>query len=141
MADAAAFRKLSQAITGFDDLDPTIAAAYAARIEEAFPKPLADLMAAFVPVSGGPDLEAAVTKILTDTPDPKIVLMARQIAEIWYTSQFIRDDGSIDPPGSEDEFKYGLLWKAIGAVAPAYSDRPYGYWKDIPPGLPATPLP
>ena len=139
MADAAAFRKLSQAITGFDNLDQTIAAAYAARIEEAFPTPLADLMAAFAPVSGSPDLEAAVTKILTDKPE--LVPMTRQIAEIWYTSQFTRDDGSIDPPENEDQFKYGLLWKAIGAVAPAYSDRPYGYWKDIPPGLPATPLP
>ncbi|MEY9606955.1 hypothetical protein ABIF74_011708 [Bradyrhizobium japonicum] len=139
MADAAAFRVFSQAITGFDNLDQKIAASYAARIEEAFPKPLANLMAAFAPVSGSPDLEGAVTKLLTD--DPKLVPLARQIAEIWYTSQFTRDDGSIDPPGSEDEFKYGLLWKTIGAVAPAYSDRPYGYWKDIPPGLPATPLP
>jgi hypothetical protein len=139
MADASAFRKLSQAITGFDDLDQTIAAAYAERIEEAFPKPLAGLMAAFAPVSGSPDLEAAVTKILTDNPN--LVPVTRQIAEVWYTSQFIRDDGSIDPPASEDQFKYGLLWKAIGAVPPAYSDRPYGYWKDIPPGLPATPLP
>jgi Membrane bound FAD containing D-sorbitol dehydrogenase len=134
MADVAAFRKFSQAITGFDNLDQTIAAAYAARIEEAFPKPLADLMAAFAPVSGSPDLEAAVTKILTD--NPKLVAMTRQIAEIWYTSQFTRDDGSLDPPENEDQFKYGLLWKTIGAVAPAFSDRPYGYWKDKPTNLP-----
>ena len=133
MANAAAFRKLSQAITGFDSLDQTIAAAYAARIEEAFPKLLADLMAAFAPVSESPDLEAAVTKILTD--NPKLVPMTRQIAEIWYTSQFTRDDGSLDAPENEDQFKYGLLWKAIGAVAPAYSDRPYGYWKDKPASL------
>ncbi|HEV7599313.1 MAG TPA: sugar dehydrogenase complex small subunit [Bradyrhizobium sp.] len=134
MVDAAAFRKLSQVITGFDSLDQTIATAYAARIEEAFPKPLADLMTAFAPVSGAPDLEAAVTKILTD--DPKLVPMTRQIAEIWYTSQFTRDDGSLDPPRSEEEFKYALMWKNIGAVAPAFSDRPYGYWKDKPSNLP-----
>jgi hypothetical protein len=133
MVDTAAFRKLSQAITGFDNLDQTIADAYAARIAEAFPTPLADLMAAFAPVSGSPDLEAAVTKILTD--NPKLVPMTRQIAEIWYTSQFTRDDGSSDPPQTEEQFKYGLLWKAIGAVAPAYSDRPYGYWKDKPASL------
>lgn len=139
MADAAAFRKLSQAITGFDDLDQTIAAAYAARIGEAFPDRLASLMAAFAPVSGNADLEAAVTKILTD--NPKLEAVTRQIAEIWYTSQFTRDDGSLDPPRSEEEFKYGLLWKAIGAVAPAYSDRAYGYWQEKPSGLPGTPLP
>ena len=133
MADAAAFQKLSQAITGFDTLDQAIAASYAARIEEAFPKPFAALMAAFAPVSGQADLEAAVMKILTD--NKALVPMTRQIAEIWYTSQFARDDGSLDPPRSEEEFKYGLLWKTIGAVAPAYSDRPYGYWKDKPAAL------
>ena len=130
MTNLAAFQKLSQAITGFDDLDQKIAAAYAARIEEVFPKTFAALMAAFEPVSGSANLEAAVTKILTEHPE--LIPMTRQIAEVWYTSQFTRDDGSLDPPATEDEFKYGLLWKAIGAVAPAYSDRPYGYWKDKP---------
>lgn len=130
MSNAAAFRRLSQAITGFDNLDQSIADAYASRIQEAFPATYAVLMADFGAVPDGADLEAAVTKILLAKPE--LVPMTRQIAEIWYTSQFTRGDGSIDPPQNEDQFKYGLLWKAIGAVAPAYSDRPYGYWKDKP---------
>ena len=140
MVDAVAFRKLSQAITGFDSLDPAIAAAYGARIEETFPKRLAELMVAFAPVSGSADLEAEVVKIIAAN-DKALLPVSREIAEIWYTSQFTRDDGSLDPPRNEDEYKYGLLWKAIGAVAPAYSDRPYGYWKDIPPGFPDKALP
>ena len=133
MNDKDLFRKLSVALTGVSDLDAKIAREYEARISEAFPKEGKDLMDAFAKVAGSPDLNAAVLKLLNDRP--AVVPMVRQIMQLWYTSQFTRADGSTDGPQTEAQYKSGLLWRVISAVAPGYSDRGYGYWKDQPKAL------
>ena len=133
MSDKDLFRKLSVALTGVVDLDAKIAREYEARIVEAFPKESKELTDAFAKVVGSADLNAAVLKLLNDYP--AVVPMVRQIVQLWYTSQFTRADGSIDATENEDQYKSGLLWRVIGAVAPGYSDRDYGYWKDQPKAL------
>ena len=124
------FKTVSEIATGVDDLDPSIANAYEVRIREAFPGKLDAFLHDAAKISGHADAEAALSDLLKQgSPHLEV---ARQIIQIWYTSQFTRPDGSVDPPGTEDQFKSALLWRVIGAVAPAYSDRPYGYWKDKP---------
>lgn len=127
------FQSLSEIATGVDNLDPVIAHAYEARLREVFPLGLDALLADVAKIPTGADPEAAVSDLLkANSPH---LTVARQIIQIWYTSQFTRPDGSVDPPQTEDQFKAALLWRVIGAVAPAYSDRPYGYWKDQPTNL------
>src|SRR5882724_8249788 len=133
MTDKNLFRKLSVALTGVSDLDPKIAGEYEARVREAFPRESKQLMDAFAKVAGSADLNAAVVKLLND--HPAVVPMVRQIVQLWYTAQFTRADGSIEGPQTEAQYKSSLLWRVIGAVAPGYSDRDYGYWKDQPKSL------
>ena len=121
---------MSEIATGVDNLDPSIANAYEARLREAYAENFDALLSAAAKIPAGPDAEAALSALLG--PGSPHLEIARQVIQIWYTSQFTRPDGSVDPPSSEDQFKSALLWQIIGAVAPAYSDRPYGYWKDKP---------
>ena len=133
MPTTSAFKTLSEIATGVDNLDPGIANAYEARLREAFPRSLDAFLGDVAKIPAGSDPEAGVSDLLK--PGSPHLEVARQIIQIWYTSQFTRPDGSVDPPQSEDQFKSALLWRVIGAVAPAYSDRPYGYWKDQPANL------
>jgi len=130
MPTSSAFKTISEIATGVDNLDASIANAYEARISEAFPKSFDSFMKDAANIPAGPGAEATLSDLLK-AGSPHLDV-ARQIIQIWYTSQFSRPDGSVDPPQSEDQFKSALLWRVIGAVAPAYSDRPYGYWKDKP---------
>ena len=130
MPTSSVFKTMSEIATGVDNLDPSIAKAYEARISEAFPKKFDAFLKEAEKIPAGPSAEAALSELLK--PGSPHLEVARQIVQIWYTSQFTRPDGSVDPPQTEDQFKSALLWRVIGAVAPAYSDRPYGYWKDKP---------
>ena len=133
MSNVDLFLKLSVTLTGVDQLEPTIAREYEARISEAFPVEHRELMDAFGKIVRSADLNAAVLKLLSD--HPKVVPMVRQLVQLWYTAQFTRLDGSIDGPQTEEQYKSSLLWKVIGAVVPGYSDRQHGYWKDQPSAL------
>ena len=133
MPTSSVFKTMSEIATGVDNLDPSIAKAYEARIREAFPEKLDAFLKEVEKIPAGPGAETALSDLLT--PGSPHLALARQIVQIWYTSQFTRPDGSVDPPQTEDQFKSALLWRVIGAVAPAYSDRPYGYWKDKPTNL------
>ena len=133
MPTPSAFKTLSEIATGVDNLDPVIATAYEARLREAFPRSLDAFLGDVEKIPAGSDPEAAVSDLLK--PGSPHLDVAHQIIQIWYTSQFTRPDGSVDPPQNEDQYKSALLWRVIGAVAPAYSDRPYGYWKDQPTNL------
>ncbi len=124
------FKTISEIATGVDNLDPSIANAYEARISEAFPQSFSAFLKDAATIPAGPGAEAALSELLK--PGSPHLEVARQVIQIWYTSQFTRPDGSVDAPQTEDQFKSALLWRVIGAVAPAYSDRPYGYWKDKP---------
>ncbi len=124
MPTSSAFKTISEIATGVDNLDASIANAYEARISEAFPKSFDAFMKDAANIPAGPGAEATLSDLLK-AGSPHLDV-ARQIIQIWYTSQFNRPDGSVDPPQSEDQFKSALLWRVIGAVAPAYSQQGEG---------------
>jgi Membrane bound FAD containing D-sorbitol dehydrogenase len=123
------FLALSRVLTGEEGLDEDLAGQYFDRLHAVYPSELDQLVAAFAGIPAEPGVAARLKELLD--ANPTLAKIARQIITVWFTSQFTRPDKQSDA-GTAEQWKSGLLWRAIHAPVPAAVPGPYGYWADRP---------
>lgn len=130
--DLPAFLALSRALTGVDELDPSLAGELLARIRAASEAArLPDLLARFGAIlAGGGDPTAGIDAGIMAAAE--LAPLARQITLLWYTSAF--ESAGRWTFGTPRQYFGALLWPIIGAHPPALSGGYFGYWK-YPPEL------
>jgi hypothetical protein len=124
------FIKLSALLTGLDDLDPGLAAEYRGQLTPVYGAAITSLCGLYYEVIGDPDPVSALLSRISG--DPQLVTAARQIAAIWYLSQFYPNPADRKNPQLAGHFERGALWRIIDAHPPAFSARRHGYWATTP---------
>jgi len=84
-----------------------------------------DRLASAVPKPAIDDVLLGKLKAEPEFADPQVVLVAKQIVNIWYFSQFNTASGSTVDGGF---YERGLIWSIIKAHPTGYSNQPFGYW-------------
>lgn len=144
MDDSTAFLELSALLTGLygplltdpEDraLNMPIAAEYARRLRGTFPakfQPLLDAYKALAAVSPKPPIDDALLAQLRATPAfTANEVVARQIVNIWYFSQFNDEAGAQLIDGGF--YERGAVWPRIKAHPIGFSTQPHGYWAQRP---------
>ena len=123
------FLALSKILTGEEELDLTLANQYLQRLKEQYPTQMQALLNTFGDLAADPYATFEVKRRSIDNKD--LQPLNQQVISIWYTSEFVGADKNAKP-GTRDQYYSGLLWKVIGAHAPAHSRQPYGYWAERP---------
>ena len=141
MDDDTAFTELSALLTGLygltgedRDLSMPIATEYARRLRGTFSAKYAALLDAYkrlATTDPKPPIDDALLATLRATQafsDNEVV--ARQIVNVWYFSQFNDESGAnlIDGGFYED----GAVWPRIKAHPIGFSTQPSGYWTSHP---------
>jgi len=126
------FRRLSESLTGFDSLDPRLAASFAARLRQSpFGADVARLERHFSELersTAAGQLSQALGDLLDS--DASLRSSASQINYLWYLSASLVGDAW--EFGSPEEYAGALLWRAIGAHPPALSGGYMGHWRYLP---------
>jgi len=123
------FKRLSAVLTGQPAPDPVLAEAYLARLQDEFPAQMFDTLRAFAAIADDDHLVFEVKRRIVESP--ALGAMAQKIIAIWYTSEFAGVGGA-PRTGTQAQFNSGLLWKSIGADAPANSKLKSGDWSRPP---------
>jgi hypothetical protein len=129
MSDEDIFLKISQELTGLTNLDRDLANDYYHILEMKFNIYIDELLGIYKQVEGQPD---SLNQLISRIENNVLVLhVAKQIARIWYVSQFRDTDPASKVQLYGGHWKEGLLWKVIRAHPPAYTNHPdeLGYWK------------
>jgi Membrane bound FAD containing D-sorbitol dehydrogenase len=137
------FLQLSQLLTGVDKLDPNLAKEYYHEyLQQRFGIYLDELMGIYQRVVAAAEQKPLdQKKVLEEVlgcikKDSQVLHVAKQVVRIWYISQFKESsDPSINTEVYAGHWREGILWNIIKAHAPAYSDKPHGYWADPPEGV------
>jgi hypothetical protein len=136
------FLQLSQLLTGVDKLDHNIAKEYYHEyLQQKFGIYLDELIGIYQRVVADQQKPLDQKKVLDEVlarikNDPQVLHVVKQVVRIWYISQFRESsDPSINTEVYAGHWKEGMLWDVIKAHAPAYSDKPHGYWADPPKGV------
>ncbi|MCG6495522.1 sorbitol dehydrogenase family protein [Kitasatospora sp. A2-31] len=130
--DATDFLDLTRLLTAEPAPDPAIGEAYRQRLASAFPHDLPRLLDAHRKAVTQPDPAAALQSALD--ADSGLARVARETIAIWFTAEFTRPDGAIDPPGSAEQYQSGLIWQVIRAHPISHAPElppplgGYGYW-------------
>lgn len=125
------FLKLSQILTGFDNLNPEAGRLYRQKLSESNADGLRGLLSSFETLTKDrqKDIEELVKeKIWTD-----IVLksVCQSIILIWYNASI--SSNNVVTWQAPPEFYYdALLWSAVEAHPPALSGGYFGYWRYAP---------
>jgi hypothetical protein len=138
------FMELSALLTGLyepllndpedRELNKPVADEYARRLAGTFPKEFAALMGAFgalVSVNPKPPINDALLATLRGTQafiDNEIV--AKQIVNVWYFSQFNDESGAHHIDGGF--YERGAVWPIIKAHPLGFSTQLHGYWAKVP---------
>ena len=144
MDDKAAFAELSALLTGLYDallLDPEdsvlnapIAEEYARRLRGTFPSKFPALLQAYVTLASAnpkPAIDdALLTTLMATSAFKDNEIVAKQIVNVWYFSQFNDESGVrvVDGGFYED----GEVWPRIRAHPTGFSTQAYGYWAHKP---------
>lgn len=143
MDDATAFTELSALLTGLygplledpenRELNKPIAAEYARRLRGTYPQRLPFLLEAYKGLASAvpkPPVDDALLAALRATQafkDHEIV--ARQIVNAWYFSQFNDEAGALVDGGFYED---GEVWPRVKAHPIGFSSQPFGYWTSQP---------
>lgn len=144
MDDVTAFVELSALLTGLYDqllndpedsaLNRPIAEEYARRLRGTFPvkfPALLDGYSALATANPKPPVDdtllAAFRATATFTNN---VIVAKQIVNVWYFSQFNDEAGTHLVDGGF--YEEGAVWSLIKAHPVGFSTRPHGYWTKKP---------
>ncbi|MGH9837599.1 MAG: sugar dehydrogenase complex small subunit [Blastocatellia bacterium] len=127
--EADLFLSLSEVLTGEDELDEKLSLEYLKRLKDQYPAQMFDLLKVFGEIADDEYLAFEVRRRILD--DAKLLPMAQQVINIWYTAEFVGADGN-PKAGTQKQFYSGLLWKIIQAHPPSHSTQPYGYWTTAP---------
>src|SRR5262245_40759498 len=148
MDDKLAFIELSALLTGLYDpllndpedrvLNAPVAEEYARRLEGTFPQKFPALLDAYKALAAAvpkPPIDDALLAALRATQafkDNEIV--AKQIVNVWYFSQFNDETGNLIDGGF---YERGAVWPVIKAHPIGFSTQLHGCWARVP--LPQTP--
>ena len=144
MDDDSAFMELSALLTGLqgpllDDpedrvLNAPLGNEYARRLRGAYPEKFPLLLAAYKalamtqPKPPVDDVLLATLQATQAFKDNDVV--ARQIVNVWYFSQFNDESGGRTFDGGF--YEDGEVWSRIKAHPIGFSDKPFGYWTTQP---------
>lgn len=134
--DTQAFIEMSALLTGLNEpllndrgLNDAMAREYARRLRGTFPNEFAALLTAYkglVAVDSPPTIDDALLTRLRATPEfKKNEIVARQIVNIWYFSQFNDSANAVVDGGF---YERGYVWPLIKAPPIGFSNRQPGYW-------------
>ena len=141
MDDTTAFVKLSALLTGQksiledEELNKPIADEYRRRLMAVFSTRLPPLLEAYKKLAAAPPPPTydALLAALQATPEFKDhELVAKQIVNIWYFSQFKAVDDPAAPFLDGGFYEEGLVWPLIKAHPIGFSHLPHGYWTHRP---------
>ena len=143
MDDATAFTELSALLTGLygplltdpedRELNKPIAAEYARRLRGTFALKFASLLETYTGLASvipKPPIDGTLLAAMRATQafkDNEIV--ARQIVNAWYFSQFNDESGA---PVDGGFYEDGEVWPRIRAHPIGFSSQPFGYWTSRP---------
>ena len=136
MEDKIVFYRVSQWLTGFQDLSEQMADKYLNLLKNkaGYKDYLPELMLHPATRCNNAD---AVLKLIRDATHSDLSKLVRGIVFLWYTGELIpwdeldlidveKQQRSIDDP---TDYYGALLWKAIRAHPPGLSGGYHGYWK------------
>lgn len=144
MDEATHFLELSALLTGLYDqlvndpenrkLNTPLAHEYARRLHGTFPVEFPALLDAYKSVATAepkPPINDTLLAKLRVTPAfaAKNAIVARQIVNVWYFSQFEDETGELIDGGF---YERGAVWPRIKAHPIGFSDQLYGYWASKP---------
>ena len=144
MDEATHFLELSALLTGLYDqlvndpesrkLNTPLAHEYARRLHGTFPEEFPALLDAYKSLATAnpkPEIDDALLAKLRMTPafKAKDAIVARQIVNVWYFSQFDDPTGELTDGGF---YERGEVWKRIKAHPIGFSDQLHGYWASKP---------
>ncbi len=144
MDETTHFLELSALLTGLYDqllndledrqLNTPIAEEYARRLRGTFPVEFPALLDAFTRLATAgpkPPIDDTLLAKLRVTPEftAKDAIVARQIVNVWYFSQFEDATGELVDGGFYEE---GAVWRRIKAHPIGFSNRLHGYWTSKP---------
>lgn len=144
MDDVTAFVELSALLTGLYDpllndpedsaLNRPIAEEYARRLRGSFPVKFPALLEGYRalatanPKPAVDDVLLAALRATAAFTNNEIV--AKQIVNVWYFSQFTDEGGTHLIDGGF--YEEGAVWPLINAHPVGFSTRPHGYWAEKP---------
>lgn len=145
--DKTAFMELSALLTGlyeqlsenteYRELNKPVAEEYARELRGAFPTELQKLLNAYkelAKVDPKPAIDDELLDKLRATQAFKEnVVVAKQIVNIWYFSQFKEKDDKNAPLIDGGFYEYGKVWPLVKAHPIGFSTRLHGYWTSEPP--------
>jgi hypothetical protein len=137
------FIELSALLTGmYTIIDPvnkqqneSTADEYMRKLTGEFPSALPRLLSTYERLSSivpKPDINDQLLgklKVEPEFAESEVLLVARQIVNIWYFSQFNTASGAMVDGGF---YERGLVWPLVKAHPIGYSDQPFGYWAKEP---------
>lgn len=142
--DDSAFMELSALLTGLygpllgdpEDrmLNAPLGSEYARRLRGAYPEKFPPLLAAYKALASAqpkPPVDDTLLTTLRATQafkDNEVV--ARQIVNVWYFSQFNDETGARTFDGGF--YEDGEVWPRIKSHPIGFSDKPFGYWSTQP---------
>lgn len=143
MDDETAFMELSALLTGLYDqllndpedhaLNALIAKEYARRLHGTFPEKFPLLLNAYkvlAEVIPKPPIDDVLLTALRSTPDfINNEIVAKQIVNVWYFSQFNDETGELTDAGF---YEKGAVWTLIKAHPIGFSNQSHGYWSSNP---------
>ena len=145
MDDLTAFMELSALLTGRYNIitDPEdkalsepIAREYQRRLMAVFSARLPPLQEAYKTLSAAtpkpPIDDALLAKLQTTQAFKDHELVARQIVNIWYFSQFKAVDDPAAPFLDGGFYEEGFVWPIVKAHPIGFSEMPHGYWTQKP---------
>jgi len=144
MDDLQAFMELSAVLTGLPDitngqdkpLRAPVAAEYARLLRGVFADRFDKLIALYKTLAAGdpkPPLDDALLARLRNDQDFKDnEVVAKQIVNIWYFSQFKPSDEPTAPLFDGGFYEFGAIWPLIKAHPIGFSDPRTGYWSEPP---------
>jgi hypothetical protein len=144
MDDLQAFMELSAVLTGLPDITNAqdkplrvpVAAEYTRLLRGVFADRFDKLIALYKTLAAGdpkPSLDDALLARLRNDQDFKDnEVVAKQIVNIWYFSQFKPSDEPTAPLFDGGFYEFGAIWPLIKAHPIGFSDRRTGYWSEPP---------
>lgn len=121
------FMRLSQQLTGFDDLSSSLAETYLTflRAQPEVAATIDDLLSEFGLLERvGSDLQRFRSRIVENERFSEAI---PRIIAIWYTASYRSANGDTHIVGAEPYFQ-ALLWPSIRAHTPGLSGGYFGYW-------------
>lgn len=123
--------KLSEVLTGFDNLSPEAAKLYYQQLSQSNKAELESLLSSFEALTkdGQKDLEGVVREKIWN--DAALKSVCQSIILIWYNAAI--SSNNVVTWQAPPQFYYdALLWRAVEAHPPALSGGYFGYWRYAP---------